>query len=292
MSFNTVLDSKKRILKRIGFVFCVSFLTLTGEGCNLFGDFGSNTSDEAIIFHATQQLDASQWTGAIETLETLSAAGQASTQAIELFASAFAGRGGLNLITLSQDIQNAQSGLTFFQLAMLSFTGATVSQINDLITAEGYIQSISVVAANRSADENILMLFIEIAKLGSILSNNADPLANGVLSPTFDSCLGISLPNADQVVTALSNIIASAQASGSTVAASMLNTIATDCGVLSGLCAVYQTSGVTSLEEQFAQTLVGETALGIGLAVPSETGICEIPPNGNNCHGSGSGLCP
>jgi hypothetical protein len=293
MLFSTVLGSKKKNLKLAGYIFGIFYLSLTGGGgCNLFGDFGNNNSDDAIIFHATQQLDASNWSGAISTLGTVSTGGQTQSNYKELLASAYAGRGGLNLISLSQDIQNAPSTLTFFQLLMVSRTGATAANINDLITAEGIMQTIALNGVNRTADENILMLFIEIAKLGSILSNIADTNADGILDPTFDSCLDTSLPNADQIVTAISNIIDSAQSSGSTVGASLINGISADCGKIPGVCNVYQVANVTGPEEILAQTLVGETALGIGLAVPSETGICEIPPNGTNCHLSATGLCP
>jgi hypothetical protein len=197
---------------------------------------------------------------------------------------------------VAQIFQNIPSGLTFFQFLMQSFTGATNANIDDLATAETVVQNISVTAAGRTVDQNVFMIFLELTKLGSILAADADTDHNKVLDPGFQSCTDVPLPHADQVITSIANLIDSINASGSTVAGNFVSGVSGQCGNLGTICTVYQASSVTALEEAFAQTLVGETALGIGLAVPSETGVCEIPPNGNNCQGQGmgpgTGLCP
>jgi hypothetical protein len=292
MSFNMVTDFK---LRTLGFYLGVTYLALTGGGgCNVFTDFPSTNTDQAIIDTATNEIDQSQWTEAIATLQTVSPATLATPAVQVLLATAYAGRGGLNLLNLSQSLQNAGAGVPFFVVLMQAFPGATNANIADEETAEGIMQGISLVAANRTIDQNVFMVFLEMAKLGDILSARADTLNDGVVDPTFDGCLDTTAADVNQVASALGNIIASVQASGLTVGSSLINTLTADCASFGGACAILQASAVVlgSPQQIFTQTLIGETALGIGLAAPLDTGICEIPPNGTNCHGSGSGLCP
>ena len=292
MSFNMVTDFK---LRNLGFWLGVVYLAFTGGGgCNAFTDFPSTNTDQAIIDTATNEIDQSQWTAAIATLQTVSPGALASPTVQVLLATAYAGRGGLNLLSLSNTLQNVPAGTSLFLLLMKAFPGATNANIADEETAEGIMQGISLNAANRTNDQNVFMVFLEMAKLGDILSARADTLNDGVVDPTFDGCLNTSAADVNQVASALGNIIASVQSSGLTVGASLINTLAADCASFGGACAILQASSVVldSPQQIFTQTLIGETALGIGLAAPLDTGICEIPPAGTNCHGSGSGLCP
>ena len=63
-----------------------------------------------------------------------------------LLATAYAGRGGLNLLSLSQTLQNA-SGLPLFLVLMKAFPGATNANIADEVTSEGIMQGIPLIAA-------------------------------------------------------------------------------------------------------------------------------------------------
>ncbi len=291
MSFNMVTDFKFR---NFGLYLGVFYLALTGGGgCNLFTDFPSTNTDQAIIDTATNEIDQSQWTAAIATLQTLSPATLATESVQLLLATAYAGRGGLNLLSLSNTIQNT-AGLPFFVVLMKAFPGATNANIADEISAEGIMQGINLNAANRTNDENVFMVFMEMAKLGDILSARADTLNDGVVDPTFDACVDTSIADVNQVAASIGNIIASVQASGLTVGAGLIGTLTAKCAQLGGACAILQASQVLldSAQQILTQTLIGETALGIGLAEPLRTGVCEIPPAGTNCDASGSGACP
>jgi len=291
MSFSMDLGFEMR---KLGFYLGVAYLALTGGGgCNAFTDFPSANTDQAIIDTATNEIDQSQWTAAITTLNTLSPATLASRSVQVLMATAFAGRGGLNLLSLSQTLQNS-SGLPLFLVLMKAFPGATNANIADEETAEGIMQGISLQAVNRTTDENVFMVFLEMAKLGDILSARADTNADGAVDATFDQCLGTSIADVNQVASALGNIIASIQASGLTVGASLTNTLTAQCASFGGACAILQASAVVkdSPQQILTQTLIGESLLGIGLAAPLKAGVCEIPPGGTNCDGSGTGACP
>lgn len=291
MWFNMVSDFK---LRNLGFWLGVTYLAFTGGGgCNAFTDFPSANTDQAIIDTATNEIDQSQWTAAIATLQTLSPGTLASRSVQVLLATAFAGRGGLNLLSLSNTLQNT-AGLPLFVVLMKAFPGATNANIADEITAEGIMQGVGAMAANRTTDENVFMVFMEMAKLGDILSARADTLNDGVVDPAFDACVDTSIADVNQVASALGNIIDSVQASGLTVGAGLIGTLTAQCALLGGACNILQASTVVldSPQQILTQTLIGETKLGIGLAEPLRTGVCEIPPNGTNCDGSGTGLCP
>lgn len=279
-------------------LFClgVAYIALTGGGgCNMFTDFTSSNTDQAIIDNAINEIDQQQWTAAINILQTLSPGALASRSVQDLLASAYAGRGGLNLLNLSQVLQNA-SGIPFFVVLMKAFPGATNANIADEVTAEGIMQGISLQAANLTADENVFMVFMEMAKLGDILSARADINADGVVDAAFDGCLNTSAADVNQVASAIGNIIASIQASGLSVGSSMINTLATACASLGGACAITQAASVVlgSPQQILTQTLIGESLLGIGLAAPTDIANgCQIPPGGGpSCDGSGSPVCP
>src|ERR1700683_4908466 len=98
MWFNMVTDFK---LRKIGFFLGIAYIALTGGGgCNVFSNFPSTNTDQSIIDTATNEIDQSQWTAAIATLQTLSPGTLASESVQVLLATAYAGRGGLNFLAL------------------------------------------------------------------------------------------------------------------------------------------------------------------------------------------------
>ena len=69
---------KYRLWLKLLAVGCLSMsLACTG---NLFSGFADKGSDEALLFEAKQSLDQSDFNGAIDFIELMSAAGQAERQ--------------------------------------------------------------------------------------------------------------------------------------------------------------------------------------------------------------------
>ncbi|CAM6001622.1 unnamed protein product [Sphagnum balticum] len=262
-------------------------------GCgNIFTSVSPQNTDAALFDTATNQVDGSQWTLAIATLNEMSAAALATTEAQDLLAAAYAGRGGLNLLNLIQDLGNIGSTTLFTELLKI-YDGSGQSQFSDEVTAEGIIQNIGPLAANRSLNENTLMVGIELAKLGTLIAARADPNDTGVYSASFNSCRTITPSDATQVVTAIGNLIDSFSSVSASIPGLSLGAIATDCATLGTLCTVTTASAVTANEIRLARTLVGETNLQIGLAVASQTGYCELsPPVVGTCQGAADTLCP
>ena len=258
----------KRILAGIG----VSFIALTGgSGCNnLFTDMSNKTSDQAIMDNATNLINAQLYTDAIAELGLMSTAGQASAQGKILFATANAGAGGLNLINLSNTLSGSGNPSTLFLTLLKAFAGNNQNSFNYQIAAEGYIMSIAPAAANRTNDENLFMVFVELAKLGTLMAFTADPLGTGTVDATFTTSCSLTQAEADQVVTALAIIMDSMTALGTNALSSSLPSNFTTCsgplGLLCGLTTVASVAAVPDAE-QIGKTLVGESALGIGLKV-------------------------
>ena len=244
-----------------------------GGGCNVFNDMSNKKSDDAIIDDINNLIDGGFWNDAVLKLSLISAAGLQRRDVKILEASAYAGRGGLDTINLITALNNNSSGgaKTLFQMLASTFKGATTSSFNDEVRAQNFIFSISNIATNRTVDENIFMVFIEFAKLGTLLAAVADTNGDGIIDPLFDNSNLAMLTNAQaaEVVVGISVILTSLNAAGSTIGSQSLGGATAACTAISAVdptfCSTVDPSAVTGIQLQFARTLVGENAAGIGL---------------------------
>ena len=268
---------KLLLMKRtIGFLSLILVIALVnGGGCNLFSEMSGKGSDEAIIDDVNNLMDKGLWNDAVLKWQLLTPDTKSTRAAKLLLASAYAGRGGLNLINLIISLTNNSTGgsKTLFELLMTSFTGSRYINVEDQISAQNQIFSISSSATSRTVDENIFLVFVEFAKIGTILATYADTDGDKVLDPTFDNCSYAKLPRAysAELVVAIAAIIKSIDAAGSTIAQQSLSTVTSACQnaifVATGFCDTVDVNAVTQFQIDAARTLIGENNLGLGLKV-------------------------
>ncbi len=211
------------------------FVGLAISGCsqNAFQESAKRDTDPALLFEAQKQMNTSNWADAITLIGRMSAAGQADRGTKVILASAYAGKCGLNLIRLADRITNASSQ-NFFAILLGGLQQASVASVADCLTAESTLRSISDVAGNRTADENVMLAFIGFAKVGAILAAYADTNDDGTPDPTFDSCNTAMLPDAmlREVGTGVTLAVSSLAASGGSIGSSLSDAVTNACADL------------------------------------------------------------
>ncbi|MBK9294609.1 MAG: hypothetical protein IPM57_09210 [Oligoflexia bacterium] len=263
--------------RHIVFLFLVICIGLTnGGGCNMFGDLSNKNSDEAIIEDVKKFIDRQMWTDAINKWQLLSPGGQALRANKVILASAYAGWGGLNTVTLFTSLGNMGSS-TLFAFLMDAFKGKTTADFDKQVIAEGIMQTISVDAADRTADENIFLLFIEFAKIGTLLAGTGDLDGDGAVDATYENCTDLTATQGAHIATGIGNIIDILTVTGTSLAGSTLSDIQTNfCTPFPAVCAMKQVSDVDAAGIQVGKTLAGESNLGIGLAAPTNDPYCQL----------------
>jgi hypothetical protein len=263
--------------------------SLNSVGCNLFSEMSDKTSDEAVADDVVNLIDKHKWNDAILKWNTMSADGQAKRANKVLLASAYAGRGGLDILNVITSMNNNSSGANsaIFSVLMTAFRGKEIHDFDDQIEAERILTNLGV-AGQRTIDENILMAFISLAKIGTLMAATADINTDGVVDGTFDNCTNISNVQAAHIVTGLSNLTMSLAAAGTSIAGSSITAITNLCNVvLPGACSITDVSSVNAVEISAGKTMAGENNLNIGLKL--RTGAeqyefidpCPNCPNGN-----------
>jgi hypothetical protein len=201
----------------IRLVLVVSISMVSSSCANIFREGARKEFDAAYIFDAKKLMDQQDWTGALTKLALVSTAAQSDRSYKALKASAYAGRCGLNLISLLNTISSA--GSTAFMPTLLNaFKSSVAANYTDCVSAETTLMGISTDPNARTADENVLIALIEWAKLGALLASTTgfDDNDDG----TIDGALGACVPqfsNAqlDSVGFALTVSLASLTASAS-----------------------------------------------------------------------------
>jgi hypothetical protein len=278
--------------KRITFFLILLLCALVnGGGCNAFNDPSSKNSDAAILDDISNLINHSKWNDAILKFSLLSPLAFQLQSTIVLEASAYAGRGGLSLVSLLEALNaNTTSGAkTFFQELMVAFPKASRLNYNDEKTAESLILGLrgSPVTGNSLAqltvDQSVFLIFIEFAKFGTLFSSIGDPNGNLSLDPSFDNCDKTQLSDADatQVATGFGILLTLIANVANTFAKSGFGNLAAMCANLPpGTCGILDVNDPLLISQPFIlramRTLVGETNSGIGLAVVANASTFEF----------------
>jgi hypothetical protein len=180
---------------------------------------------------------------------------------------------------------------------MSTFKAARDVDAQDEITAQNLINSISATQTNRTVDENMLMVFIQLAKIGTILATVADTNHDGTVDAAFDNCTMVTTAYSQQIAVSLNIIVLSLAAAGSTIGSASLAAYNAGCAniVLNavGFCSMTDPTQITGILEQASRTLIGETNLGIGLKVASKAGTFQFVAPCTGCPGVTSPpMCP
>lgn len=268
------------------FIFAiVAPFLMAATGCpNAFVESAQKSTDEALAYSAEQHANANQWTQAINDMNLMSANGKARRESKSALASYYGGRCGLNLLDFAQAIKDQMPASKLWPLAMSAQAGATVADLSDCVLAEQTLVSIDSNENNRTPDENIELVFIEMAKMGAALAqSNADADHNGTVDGTFNACSTSDI--SDGAVAELGNglilTLKAIQASGSSFGGSITSSVSAMCTAIeaqpgmTGFCSHTQASDFT-----------GPLLLGLRALIKSnEVGF-------NSCGGSvGTGTC-
>lgn len=248
---------------------CVFILT----GCpNVFKEMSPKDSDKALYYQAKMYIDSRDYTSAITTLNLLSNTYLARREVQGTLAGAYAGRCGLEMLTMINNMNNGTGG-RLFQILFNAMARSTASKIADCVSAENVLKALGD-QNNRTAEENLWMTFISLAKIGAVLNFDGDTNVDGTLDAAFDQCSNVYLSqaHANEIVTALSQFILSLTAAGSTIAGSQLTALNTICTSLNAgapnICATTSTSNVTAAMRTAIRGVIGENqSVGLGKCV-------------------------
>ncbi len=235
-------DFPNAVRKILPLFLCI----LAFSGClNILAEVAKKDSDEAIYKAALIAMDSRDYAAAITDFQKLSTTFIGQRSVTVNYASAFAGRCGLDLLLLVDSIKTNASANLFITL-MKNFKGATTTNISDCLQAETLIRSINNSAASRNVDENLLMVFVSFAKIGAILATYADTNADGTPDAGFDSCNTTQFPNAKarEVASAINLIVDSLSGPGvPTLLGAATTSLTSICTTLAGISATYAFCG-------------------------------------------------
>lgn len=273
------LEKNKLRLKVIIFstLFAITNISCSG---NILTELSNKTDNNVLLADAKDKLNSSNFTAAIATCTLMSAAYLLTAEAAYTCASAFAGRAGLNLITLINDISAYTGTPNLLPYLMTKNNGAVAQDLTDLETARDLLRGLGG-ASVRSADQNALMTLISLQSLGVAGNLYADTDDDGNVDGGYDSCDTVTdLPAAGGLhfTNALWEIKESAGSSNIPNGSALATIITTACTTLAGanvlldFCSQTDPTAFTVNEVKGARSLISEDLLTFGFADANGTG--------------------
>jgi hypothetical protein len=213
------------------FVLIALSAGLTFLGCtkNLFDELADKSDPDATVFEARRALNKRQYTEAIALMSDLPAEYLAREDVNFLLASAYAGRCGLEILDLAFELQDLDGG-QFMKLLMQLFKESTPDRADDCIQAEALLVA-SGTASERSKDENLLLSFVSLTKLGAILNAFADQDDDGQPDAGWNHCQEADFPEdyVREVGTALALFLESFGSVGADIAGGTMDGLEEAC---------------------------------------------------------------
>ena len=175
---------------------------------NPYRDFADKNSDSYRFDLAKKNIDDMEFASAISFIEPLLAKYPTNEEIAHTGVSAYAGRAGLRVLELFQEIQEGVSSMGLFKIFARHFPGTVQLNIDDIEKSISIIETYGAAPADRSLDMNLLGLFIYYSEIGVNLNFYAFVPDTIDLNPTFDACDNVALPHAavDKIVVALYKI--------------------------------------------------------------------------------------
>lgn len=259
-------------------------LVFSASACtNIFSNFSNEQRDEAILVDVQTALDGKDYSTALTDLALLPTSYQTRRDVLAMYASAYAGRAGLDFVTLANNVKNIGT-TNIFLFIMQNFDSGTTVKMADMLAAQNKMLSISTTMSSLTNDELLELAVIAIGNMGTIMSKYADPGATG--SPTIASTCSAfpawatPLPSApsdavEQFGVSLNYVIAALSqltTNGVTFGISVSN-VSTLCATLAAtpalasysFCGVYDASTFTQNQYKGILSLMNEKSAGIGL---------------------------
>jgi hypothetical protein len=206
-----------------------------------------------------------------------------------MLASAYAGRCGLDLLSLATKVADGtEAGSTIFTILLGAYKGATVSNLADCVLAEQTMTGLGT-GTSLSSDENILLAFVEFAKIGTVLAQSgADADHDGVVDGSFNACTNdadnITDADVQQIGTGLTLALDSIVASSASVAGDAVNSMKTVCATIdtflstTGFCDQFATTDFDAMEILGLRSLLKSSEIGLNTCGGTlGTGTCHCP---------------
>lgn len=276
----------KRNLIKILQIFVITTVILSCTGSNIYKDLASNKESDAALYEDAQKLiDDGDYTGAIDKLESTTAAFQAEARTKESLAGAYAARCGMEFLPFVSNLTGGTSdGL--FKLAMNGFVGVDTSNYADCQAAETIIESIGGID-NRTQSQNLFLLILELAKMGNRVRAVADisPSAtgDGTVDGTYNCKTSVPIADVQEIMASLYKFIAQFTKVGSTLSGvDSIGSFITDFGGSLPALDYSGGSGAGADESDDAiitgRFLLNIQSLGVGSCASTDPLVCFCPP--------------
>lgn len=273
-------------IKLLTIIFAISCM-----GCsNFLESFSNKNSDNSLYEAGVLAMNESNWDLALAKFEALSPTYFASEEKKLMFASAYAGKCGLNFISYAANLGSVSlGGSTLFSYFMNQWTGIAIYP-SSCASAEQWINAISTDPNARSGTANFNMMILAMVKVGVYLRNNADidgvgNLGDGTTDPTFDSCAATPVGSgvlddnqAKEVVSGFANFLVNATSNLSSLSSDLQTAITALTAVCSTLavnpCAMTESSGVSVGAVAAIRDLLKSGTTGIEACMAGDPNTC------------------
>ena len=241
---------------------------------NALRDFPNKSSDSYYIDLARIDLNAFNFTGAIDKITPVLTSQPQNEDVVQIAMLAHAGRAGLRVLDLILALGTDASSSTFFRIFAEHFPNASDASVADVQKAIDILESYQIDPANRDTEMNLIGMFLYYSRIGVVLHRYA--YVNNVISPSFNQCDVTNLPEAavTSIVQSIPKAINSAahisNAGGVSSALAALTNLPEIQAFLSQGSATCPASSVSC---QSMRSLIGEGSLGIGLGSGNAT-VC------------------
>jgi hypothetical protein len=269
-----------------GYFGVIIFSILLFSCGNLLNEFGGKGTDEAYYEEARKFLNRKDWINAILTFQKISPQFLSQKKVRMEYASALAGRCGLNFLGYVEDLADANlSSTTFMRYLMGRFSGVAVSP---QYCTQAEIQ-LKLLEADHGLQNSQRLFFVVLAmaKVGAYLRFWADQspggLGDGNVDTGFDSCSSTSLPDSvvTEVVTGFSIILQQLNNINLGLSSDLQNSISTiqticQAGVLFNPAPCSQTNpqAVTAGERDSMRDVLKSSTIGLENCLASNNSCC------------------
>lgn len=271
----TELNRTLRISRQMRWLYFALAVGTATSCSNVLSDLANKSTDPAKLYQAKLDLNARLYTEAINGILSMSTAGQAVSEVQVLLASAYAGRCGLDALTLVQNISKSSSS-NLFAILFSGFAYSNLASVTDCRTA----RSILVAQSSLSVDGNLLLALVSLSTIGATLGSDYGKNQTGSVDTGVGWCqtsqaaypaLPAPSPMSDSDVTDIFVNVAYAlqgiAAAGNSVAGGTSTTLTTFCATLpAGSCSRSDPSLYTAAEIKYLRGVIASVqGVGIGL---------------------------
>jgi hypothetical protein len=173
-------------------IFLVMVLSLSSASCgssNMLESFSNTEDDPSLYAAALKYINTNYYGDAVEACETMSATYRTGTARF-VCASAYAGRCGYTMTsvaTLLGGYNPTTNPVKVLRFLLQSYPTGTTSQRADCETASVLLRT-GGAAADRTDDENFMMILMSLTHLGVAMNSLADLDNDNVIDVGFDQC--------------------------------------------------------------------------------------------------------